>query len=837
MKLKSFIQERIRQRLTSTDSLVVYDPDRRYRDLVLELAGNNVCVVDACESTIKAREEAMSWWLQMGEKSANSGRLLVYVPSRKPATDEARQKDPFQPFALGGDAFPHGDGDSYQALCLSAKPDFQSAIDDLFRHGATPSFEMVDALDASANWPQLRTLLKCESTKEIVVALLNPSSGQHQALTSDGSWIGEYKQFAQQTLGLSAHAQLSTWEDLREELARFVLFSEFALDLPSGLPPALESVPHADQKRREMIYAVCDTLRDSQSHQDTYMVLARQVNTQLKLEKHMPADQNYGERDTFAFEERHFLRQCAKSIAAGDLAKADEIIEGRQKSVWVRANDRGISWTIARRGLQVVQAIRDGRRESAGIDSDLSALLRYYIDHGRRVDALYRQFERTVQDSLGDADGLEKLIETARRQYRDYSDALQKRFVASVRSEGWPIPGFDRQTQIFDRYVSTAIERKERVAYFLLDGLRFELAAEMLKDLPASCSAKLDAALAQVPTITPVGMAALMPGAEGKLFLAKAEATLVPRIGDATVRLPQDREAHIKAAYGDRAKVVTLDDLLKAKRPTIDQKVNLLVVRNKDIDQAGEMMQGFELGLMQKALEKVLRALRVVQDLEFRRAILATDHGFLFLGEELPGDKVLKPEGKWLLEKERCLIGAGGAGQGTVRFTKSDLSVPGDFEDIVVPETWGTFQTGSTYMHSGLSLQECVLPVVTIEFGPKVPTEEPASFQLQYRGAKSGSVTTRRPMIEVSMFQADLFGSSSVQFRLVARAGKKEVGEAAPSEHVDPTSGIVKIEAGQAIKVPLRMKEDFSGEFTVTAVDPVTQVTLDTLTLRTDYLE
>ena len=95
MKLKSFIQERIKQRLASSDALVVYDPDRRYRELVTELAGNNVFVVDASESTIRAREEAMGWWLQMGEKSANSGRLLVYVPFRKPATDEGRQKDPF----------------------------------------------------------------------------------------------------------------------------------------------------------------------------------------------------------------------------------------------------------------------------------------------------------------------------------------------------------------------------------------------------------------------------------------------------------------------------------------------------------------------------------------------------------------------------------------------------------------------------------------------------------------------------------------------------------------------------------------------------------------------
>ena len=241
MKLKSFIQERIRQRLAAADSLVVYDPDCRYRELVLELAADNVYVVDASTSGITARERAMSWWTQMGEKSANSGRLLIYVPFAKPTTDVGRQKDPFQPFALGGEGFPHGDGDTYQALCLTAKPDSATAIDELFRNGASPSFEMVDSLDASANWPQLRTLLKCESTKEILIALLSPTGRQQQAITFDGGWIAEYRQFANKTIGFSAHAQLSTWEDVRGELARFVLFSEFAFDCRWACRPPLKA--------------------------------------------------------------------------------------------------------------------------------------------------------------------------------------------------------------------------------------------------------------------------------------------------------------------------------------------------------------------------------------------------------------------------------------------------------------------------------------------------------------------------------------------------------------------------------------------------------------------
>jgi hypothetical protein len=80
--------------------------------------------------------------------------------------------------------------------------------------------------------------------------------------------------------------------------------------------------------------------------------------------------------------------------------------------------------------------------------------------------------------------------------------------------------------------------------------------------------------------------------------------------------------------------------------------------------------------------------------------------------------------------------------------------VEGEVDKIIVPESLGAFKTGSTFMHSGLSLQECVVPVVSIEVGgglslqecvvPVVSIEVGAvgksakkiDLQLQYRGAK-----------------------------------------------------------------------------------------------------
>jgi hypothetical protein len=82
--------------------------------------------------------------------------------------------------------------------------------------------------------------------------------------------------------------------------------------------------------------------------------------------------------------------------------------------------------------------------------------------------------------------------------------------------------------------------------------------------------------------------------------------------------------------------------------------------------------------------------------------------------------------------------------------------------------------------------------------------------------------------LDVSVFGGELF-ASEVSFRLEARAkvGSQEavVGEAASCAHVDPATGVVKLKAGQAVKVPMRIVEDFVGPMEVRAVDAETGLT------------
>ena len=122
MRIQQFITEHIEKRLDDCKALVVYDPDHLYRDIVHGMAGDPIHVVDGADSTIAGREDALDIWREMGEDETET-RLIVYLPIRKPVSEREQQENPYQIFAIGGDAFPSGQGETYDALCRQAAPD------------------------------------------------------------------------------------------------------------------------------------------------------------------------------------------------------------------------------------------------------------------------------------------------------------------------------------------------------------------------------------------------------------------------------------------------------------------------------------------------------------------------------------------------------------------------------------------------------------------------------------------------------------------------------------------------------------------------------------------
>jgi hypothetical protein len=215
MNIQEFIQDQvIRPRLQQRQVMIVYDPDRRYRDLCCGMADTRICVVDASESSIESRARALQALNELGRGVLE--QLLVYVPVAQPLDDEARQKDPFALYGACGEIFPNGDGDEYINLCLKAKPDHATAIRQIFEHNPQPDFAVVDAVGGGLGWPNLRALLGVESSRDILFALLAPNPMQQDALGAGEAWVAEARALFKSSLGLTLKTRGKTWSAIAD---------------------------------------------------------------------------------------------------------------------------------------------------------------------------------------------------------------------------------------------------------------------------------------------------------------------------------------------------------------------------------------------------------------------------------------------------------------------------------------------------------------------------------------------------------------------------------------------------------------------------------------------
>ena len=837
MRIEEHIADHLRKRLESVSSLIIYDPPGRYAGIARDLEASECIVVDGSSSTILGRESTEEAFLELA--SSDKKRLVIYLPVSAPRTNEEKQRNPYQAYAIAGGEFPEGDGESFHVMCRQAVPDRVEAVDELFAAGI-PDFETINNLIAgSTNWPKLKTILGAESAVEILSAFLSPDEEQEAKLKSDDTWVSEMISFLAMTLDLKLQTKSKKRAGIAAEVWRYALFSEFVFDLPVELPEALRDVPRASKTQETLIYSVCDNLRSVEKHQIRYMEAAGKVAESLQLLKHAAGITELGNRDTFAFEERIYLRVFTEAAMKGDYAKAGEVSNVRNNSIWVnRIGERRQLWTIADRALQLITKSGDLETRITVSCKSVSSTIDFYCNEFRLLDLMHRGFEQAVTDVYGEFDDTEVLVAVARAAYRKTAEKLQSIFLDAVADEGWPASGRRGNTDVFDAFVAPWIKERKKTAYFLVDALRYELAVEVQNELAGSYDVSLEAVCAQLPSVTPVGMAALMPGAAGKLTIKCEKGKVVPYIGDQKVVVPNDRFSHIQSIYGDLCHMRSLDQLVSKSKIKIPDNVQLLIIKTADIDMFGEANAMEARHMLPRLIQKLIAGVRKAAKLGFEKAVLATDHGFVLLDELGAGNVTQKPSGDWEVEKGRCLLGKGSSGPGVLTFSPDEIGINADFETYAVPKALGTFCRGNPYFHAGLSLQECVLPVLSVNLvtSQESDAESVPEIKLSYKGDAGGKITTLRPMIEISLFKTGFF-EEAIELRLDAYDGKTLVGEASSCSNVNSSTGLVSLQPGEAIKVPLRMDEDYSGSFEVRAVDPVTNLTYAIMKLKTDYME
>lgn len=838
MSIAEFIAEQVLlPRVQKAGALVVYDPAGHFREICTSMADAKLAVVDASASSIESRVSAIQALRDVVARQLTG--LMVYVPKKAPESDEERQADPFSPVAAAGAVFPESDGDSLESLCLKAKPDHATAIRVLFAQGSAPSFAVIDAIGGGLGWPNLRTLLGVESARDILFALLAPSATQLTALKESDRWVTEVRDLLRNSIGLSLKTRGKTWDSVSNELWRFVLFSEFVFDLPGDLPTNLTDVPRAETTAKPLIEDLCDRLRNDRRTQSSYIDRADEIEKELNLVSQFSGWVDLGDRDTFPFEERTFLARAIEGILRDDMDRVRHILERHQQSVWTGKGESRAQWDLIQAATDLIQTCDDLDRLLTNHSRNLETILSFYVGSLREADRLHREFEQAVSDyDWQDAQGVMTPVKTqARKHYGKLVEKVQLIFTRHVEQSGWPLAGQLSNADVFDRLVAPKLlTNGHKIAYFMIDALRYELGVALERQLIEDGQVVIQAAMAQLPTITPVGMASLLPGAGQQLRLGNDNQTIVPMLGDAVVDTVAKRMEVFRNKYGQRFQEGRLEDFVRG-RFDISPEADLLVLRAVEIDSHFENHPDTAPAEITNALKRIRVAIHKLKERGFHEVVIATDHGFFMNTHAGAGDVCSKPSGNWIGIHDRCAMGDGSGDNNHFVVPAEKLGMRADFPKVAAPHTLAAYRSGLLYYHGGISLQECVVPVITMQLkAANQPELHRASVSMTYKQG-SKAITTRMPVIDLAVETADMFSvENDFEILLEAHDSKGDVvGEAKAGGAVNPATGTITLKPGDKVQVTMKMQMDFEGKFKIKALNPTTYTVYCQLDLATDY--
>lgn len=676
----------------------------------------------------------------------------------------------------------------------------------------------------------LRTIFSGASSEALLASWLADEAQDEAIAEKDAA--GELFKLIRTRLGLELDAEtaLST---ARGKVLRFVMVNEFRSDLTCEPPESLSMIPTPPTKEQfDRVREVAARLRDA--HADSYEELADRVENELGLRAANIDPEHLGSIDTFRFEERALLGHAGALISKEAYDKALEIISHRSRSFWVdRDVRRRAQWEACRLMAELGQVVEDVRPAVSQLTSKSGTNAASWVDAyantdgWHRVDLLQRSLEAWVA-KMDDEPEAEQALGVVRRRHEDVLKKMAKGFSRALVESGWTVPGALHQTHIYPDVVGTM---GGRVAYFFVDAMRYEMGIELAHQLHQSEDVTVRPAVAALPSITPIGMAALLPGASSSYSVVEHKGRLAARIGDTVMPSITERMKHLRALRPD-AKVLDLGELLqrttKSLKKTLEG-VPLLVVRSQSIDGLGELDGGLlARHIMDTVIANIARGVRKLAKLGFDAFVISADHGHQFSvrkGEDMLMDK---PGGNEVSQHRRCWVGHGGqTPPGCHRVTGAELGYDTDLE-FVFPEGLAVFRSGGdlAFHHGGMSLQELVVPVVTLRL-PKAKKGAQAGVVIHLAGVPE-AVTNRTFGVRVKL-DPHLFQTEPVSLRVVLVSGAEEVGQTGMTlnAELDRATGVLRVEPGAEAIVGLMLTREDCKTVRVVVQDPATDAVLD----------
>ena len=617
---------------------------------------------------------------------------------------------------------------------------------------------------------------------------------------------------------------------IRAITIRYVLAGEFRSDL--NCPPPASVVALQAPATKDAAEAVRELARRlRKGAPEAYAAMADQVEQELGLSSAQISADALGSIDTFRFEEISLLNHCGQLILAKKFDEALRLIQERERSFWVdREVSRKAQWEAYRLMAELGRTAFSVQAVLKTIGPDTKNWIESYTaDDGWY---LLDQAQRRLETWLGnlDEDPEERLLAFVRQSYDDACQAMCVGFTRALEQMQWTPKGILLQNQIFNEVVSS---RPKPVAYFLVDAMRFEMAKDLAERLPKTTEIALRPALGSLPSITPIGMAALQPDASGSFDVGEEKGNIGAYV-DKTFLFNLASRKKFAAARIPKLVDIALDELLGLPATKLAKKLEgaqVVMVRSQEIDNVGEAGFGRQARrVMNEVLGDIGNAIQRLARAGIEHAVVTADHGHLFHAADRDESmRIDSPGGQQVELHRRCWIGRGGATPaGCIRVTSRALGYSSDL-DFVFPVGSGVFKAGGdlAFHHGGPSLQELIIPVLSLR------TKAVTAVRTKKDSvsiAKLPDVVTNRIFTATIVFGSPQLslGSAIGSVRPVLLSAERQVGSVGMviDGELDKTTGCVRLEPGKPATIAFQLSDDAATSFRVVVQDPATDAEL-----------
>lgn len=824
--VSEYVAQYVRRKVEQHSVLVWYDPAGAFTELIEQLnlpPSTRIARFEGSFFRLRAEVEGHFDRLSRGDGPAMAP-LLVYVPTQR----LPREIDPLLGLAAAGTML----DEDLSTLARQALRDrfSQSDLDELL---SSPNLSLAELDRIAAEGGTggaagvISLVFGAASTHEVLARYL--ADPELEQAVAEKEALPALASLAERTLGLPREP-LADQTQFKRRLARHLLLTELTAIVPQAAAiPALSGRSQPGSAEQvESCRKTADFMRQRVDMQAAYVRLAQQVEQEFNLgHASLPVDL-VSDSDTFPFADDLCLRALEELVQQGDLAGALELVDTRLQRFWAKIDKRRqVQWEIARTALELIAESQRVAAEVRGRSFTPGTMAGAYAnrEHGwHRIDGLQRTLESRLAD-MEEEFQLDGLLARSREVYQSTAELLADRFLAAIEGHGFQFGSIMQQTNVFRRFVEPHLSGGP-VAYVLVDALRYEMGVHLLERLDGALEPEVTPAIAAVPTITVVGMAALMPGAEhGTAVVSAGDGRVALQVGQEILANAADRGKLLNKATGGTVLDITLDDLLQAKKyekPAQFRKEiagkRLVVLRATEIDAGGEsdLVMLARRG-MTRVLADLKKAIHRLAAAGVERFVVVADHGYLF-GESLHDSMKIDPPdgGETISLHRRCWIGRGGASRKPfVRFRASELGMGGDLE-FAFPRGLGAFKVkggGSAYYHGGLSLQELVVPVITFRMqAPQAQAPEDI-FMINLSAPR----VTNRFFVVTAVYGGNLFSRPTRRVRLEITVAGAPVGQTATAQYgYDASSQEITLEKAKENAVTLFFSsEQTSGEMQI----------------------